>query len=386
MQDNIVFLISAMNGAGAERVVSLLSKCLVDNGKNVSIIITSKKLEESDLTTVDKRVCVYSLAEMIDNKRKFMSRLIMLLSKVLKSVGIRHYSAILKYYARNYNRIKALKTFYRNKKTTTVIAFLYDAMFLSLLTRKKIKLVISERADPCQLLSNETDAAFIYKMFYRADKMVFQSPDVLKWYRENTKACGTVIFNPVIADLPLSDNKRNNEIVNFCRITEQKNLIMLIRAFKKLNNNYPDYILTIYGNDDNSGYIDKVIAEIDNSAIAEKINLYPAQNDIHRIVKDCAMFVSSSDYEGMSNSMLEAMAMGMPVVCTDCPAGGARAVIKDHENGLLTPVGDAEALYRAMKEIIENPALAKKLGENAAKIREEQSVEKITEKWMEVLS
>ena len=87
----------------------------------------------------------------------------------------------------------------------------------------------------------------------------------------------------------------------------------------------------------------------------------------------------------MSNSMLEAMAMGMPCVCTDCPAGGARAVITDHVNGILTPVGDAEALYQAMKELIDNPELANRLGENAVKVREEQSTEKIIKKWMELI-
>ena len=98
------------------------------------------------------------------------------------------------------------------------------------------------------------------------------------------------------------------------------------------------------------------------------------------------MFVSSSDFEGMSNSMLEAMALGLPCVCTDCPAGGARAVIKDGENGLLTPVGDSHALYLAMKKVAENPELAAKLSKNSVKIREEQSVDKIIKKWMELIN
>lgn len=84
--------------------------------------------------------------------------------------------------------------------------------------------------------------------------------------------------------------------------------------------------------------------------------------------------------------MLEAMAMGLPCVCTDCPAGGARAVIKDGENGILTPVGDSHALYLAMKNVAKNPHLAQKLSENAVKIREEQSAKKITEEWMELIN
>ena len=98
------------------------------------------------------------------------------------------------------------------------------------------------------------------------------------------------------------------------------------------------------------------------------------------------MFVSSSDFEGMSNSMLEAMALGLPVVCTDCPAGGARAVINDGENGLLVPVGDSEKLYLAMKKIAVDKDLAEKLSRNAVALRENQSLEKIIEKWMEIIN
>jgi glycosyltransferase involved in cell wall biosynthesis len=88
----------------------------------------------------------------------------------------------------------------------------------------------------------------------------------------------------------------------------------------------------------------------------------------------------------MSNSMLEAMAIGLPCVCTDCPAGGAGAVIKDGENGLLTPVSDAHALYLAMKKVAENPELAKKLSANSVNIKENQSVEKIIKEWMDLIN
>ena len=97
------------------------------------------------------------------------------------------------------------------------------------------------------------------------------------------------------------------------------------------------------------------------------------------------MFVSSSDFEGMSNSMLEAMGMGLPTICTDCPAGGARAIIKDHENGILVPIKDVESMYRAMKEVAENKELAEKLSVNGTKLRDELSVDKIVSQWLEVI-
>ena len=97
------------------------------------------------------------------------------------------------------------------------------------------------------------------------------------------------------------------------------------------------------------------------------------------------MFVSSSNIEGISNSMIEAMAIGLPTICTDCPAGGARMFIKSYENGILTPVGDAEALYKAMKYMIENPDKAEQMGKKAMEIRETLKKEKILNKWGEFI-
>ena len=159
-------------------------------------------------------------------------------------------------------------------------------------------------------------------------------------------------------------------------------------AFEKFNINFPDYELYIIGDpvgNDAEGYIDLVKERIEKTSCKNKIFLLPSRRDIHNEIRDYAMFVSSSDFEGMSNSMLEAMAIGLPVVCTDCPAGGARAVIKDGENGLLVPVGDSERLYLAMKRVAEDKDLAERLSQNAVSVRESQSLEKIIEKWMEII-
>ena len=83
--------------------------------------------------------------------------------------------------------------------------------------------------------------------------------------------------------------------------------------------------------------------------------------------------------------MLEAMAIGLPTICTVCPAGGARAIIKDHENGILVPVNDVQAMADAMKEVADNPELAEKLSINGTKIREDLSVDKIVNRWMELI-
>lgn len=385
----VLFLISVMQGGGAERVITVLSDMLVKNGYNVSVIVTSDIKENSRLELLNPEVKTFFLPDYEEEHHSFASKSLLFVARIFGKLGLSEYSSILKYRSRNIGKVKALKRLLKLSGGSAVISFLNEPIFLSLLAKGKNKVIISERNNPEEFVKTKTTMAFIHKMYPKADIMVCQSPDAQKWYNNNSSVKTTVIYNPIKTDLPEPyAGVRNRKIVNFCRISSQKNLIMLVDAFALLNKDYPDYELYIYGDavgNGAEGYKEDVKRYISEKKLEGKVYILPGKKDIHEVIKDCAMFVSSSDFEGMSNSMLEAIAMGMPCVCTDCPAGGARAVITDHVNGILTPVGDAEALYQAMKELIDNPELAKKIGENAVKVREEQSTEKIIKKWMELI-
>ncbi len=398
MKKEIVFLIKNMSGGGAERVISILSKATADRGYPTTLIITHQSLNDALLNNVDSRVNVISLPDEVSktSSSKTVPKIIMLWARILSKFSKLFFkkdsyrSSVFKYLSRNYNSVKFIKNFFKKKKNSVAVAFLYDSIFLTLLSKSKTaKVIISERGDPGQSKSF-TNEAFMKTMFCKADEVVFQSPDAQKWYNKHTPVNGKVIFNPVKADLPEPYfGKRNNRIVNFCRISREKNLIMLVDAFSMLHNEYPEYELYIYGDavsDFTDGYLEEIENRIKQNQCENSVHILPSRKDIHDEIKDYAMFVSSSDFEGMSNSMLEAMALGIPCVCTDCPAGGTRAIIKDGENGLLVPVKDAKKCYTAMKKIIESPELAEKISKNAAKIRDDLSVNIIIEEWMEIIN
>lgn len=392
MSKEITFLMKVMNGGGAERVISLLTKAFSERNYAVTLIITHQSLSDADLSDIDKSIKVVSLTDEVkkEKPKAFFAKLIMFYARLVGKFSSEK-SSVLKYYSRNFDFINLLKKYFRIHKNSVAVAFLYDSIFLTLLSRRRTnKVIISERGDPRQSSGSKTVAAFMKNEFPKADNIVFQSPDAKKWYEENTSASGSVIFNPVKADLPAPYfGVRKKCIVNFCRISSQKNLEMLVEAFSIFHKEYPEYELDIIGDcvgNNTDGYLDKINKKIRFLDCDDCIRIYPARKDIHNHIKDYAMFVSSSDFEGMSNSMLEAMAIGMPVVCTDCPAGGARAIIKNEENGLLVPVGDAQKTYEAMKKIADNDVFAQKLSENAVKIRNELSVEKIIEKWVEIIN
>lgn len=393
MEKKIIFLIKVMLGGGAERVVSVLSKAWIERGYQVDLVITHQTQQGAYLQELDKKVNVIFLEDELNRSKKvsILAKLRMLYARAIGKIGFREVSLIQKYCARNYGKVVWLKSYFKNNADSTAVAFLYDSIFLTLLAKaRKTRVIISERGDPQQSMSSKTTMAFLHREFCKADRVVFQSLDVKKWYETKMNVTGTVIFNPIKQGLPKRyEDVREKKIVNFCRISKQKNLELLLDAFSLLQKNYPDYELYIYGDavgNSAEGYLEQIKCYVQEKELDGKLHLCGACADVHERIKDATMFVSSSDYEGMSNSMLEAMAMGLPVVCTDCPAGGARAVIRDRENGVLVPVGDAQAMYQAMKEIIEDSVFAEKISQKAYDIRNQQSVETIVAKWMEIIN
>ena len=396
MNKQITLLIKQMVGGGAERVISLLSNSLFEKGFNVTLIVTHQPFDEADLHSVNNNVKVVFLEEELNRSFDKLKKVLMLKARLFGKINrlvLRKSDdqyLIEKYRIRNYDKVNWLKKFFSDNSTSIVVAFLYDSIYLSLLSvTKGNRVIISERGDPQQCLESKTNLAFFRTMFPKADEMVFQSPDAMKWYRENTNVKGQVIFNPIKQDLPdRYIGERKKKIVNFCRISPPKKLDTLIDAFDEFAELHNDYELFIFGNSDSvePEYYEFVKEKIDSAKQKERIHLLPALHDIHNEIIDYSMFVSSSYFEGMSNSMLEAMAIGLPTICTDCPAGGARAIIKDHENGILVPVNDAEAMCKAMCEVADNHELAEKLSINGTKLKEELAVDKIVNQWMEIIN
>ena len=83
--------------------------------------------------------------------------------------------------------------------------------------------------------------------------------------------------------------------------------------------------------------------------------------------------------------MLEALAIGLPSICTDCPAGGAKMTIINNYNGYLVGINDYFSMYSYMKKIVSDKKLASYLSNNAMLIRNKYSIESISNKWEDIL-
>ena len=349
----VVFVTNFLGNGGSARVMSIIAEYV--NKKNIEVEILSFMDEKG----------VYKINENIKyTVLKCKSK-----NKTIKKI----------------ERIFKIRKILKRNKESTIIAFEYFVNMQTIIANLflKNKLIISERADP-NITGNGKIIRRLRNFLYKyTDILVCQTDEAKEYFPKKVQEKTVVIPNPIMPNLPKRyEGERRKEIVTFCRIVKQKNLPMMIEAFEKLLYDYPDYKLLIYGDGPEKEHIREIIKQ---KKLQEKIELKEFVQNIHELVVDCCMFVISSDYEGISNSMLEAMGMGLPTIATDCPCGGARMMIKNNENGILIPVGDTISLYKAMKQVIDNPDFAERLSKNATKINDRLEQNKICKKWIDLI-
>lgn len=353
----IVFHLNCLERGGAERVVTNLSGQFAEHGYEVYI---ATEWQGEDEYVIDSRVKRVHVGLSDEQAKK--DRASMFLA-----------------------RITNLRRFLKEVKPDIVIAFARKANYRALTATvgTKIPVLISVRINPIGYYDFLSDKIQIPILFRRAAGCVFQTPDQRDFFPEFIRKKSRIILNPINPKfignpIPV---EREKAVVHSGRLVDFKNQLMLIRAFMIVHETHPDYVLKIFGPDSYDGTKEKLEALICEKQAGDYIKLMGGSDQLEKDMINGAVAAFSSDYEGMPNAMLEAMALGLPVVATDCPPGGPRMVITNEENGLLVPVGDEKALAAAMNRLIENKKLAQKLGENAARIGERAGAETIFREW-----
>jgi len=161
------------------------------------------------------------------------------------------------------------------------------------------------------------------------------------------------------------------------RFRRQKGFDLLIPAWAEVAREHPDWHLRLRGRGKLQQRLEDLIAEhgLEDSVVLEG----PAE-DIGADMAESAVFVLSSRFEGFPLILLEAMSKGMGVVSFDCPTGPAD-IVDDHRNGLLVPAGDIEGLGRAIREIVEDEALRRRMAAAAVETAQEYTIEAIGPQW-----
>ena len=339
MKIRMMFVISSMSANGAERVMSLLVNKACEQGNDVALVLVSRNIVSYPL---DERVRI-------------------------KFVGA----------SSTFERIANLRKQMKQFEPDVVVSFLTTCNMYSCIAALGlgIPLVISERNDPIKNCPS-SKRRLVRNIVYRfASGSVFQTEDAAKCFPKAIQRNAVIIPNPVKDNLPFVDyTAHSQEIVAAGRLVAQKNYPMMLEAFKLFKDRFPNYILKIYGEGEEKEKLQNLAKSLH---IETDVHFEGLVHDLHERIRTASMYVLSSDYEGISNSLLEALSMGLPCVSTDCPCGGSRHLINSERNGLLVPVGDAKAFAAAMERIASDSTYAETLGKEATKTRVSHAEERI---------
>jgi len=356
----ILFHLNSMGRGGAERVVSVLSHYFAKAGYEV--IVATQWYSENEYV-LDERVRRLSVGLTSKEERRG-----------------RAYQA--------FARLFHLRACIRRERPDVVISFCAKANFRSAyaLTGMRIPLIVSVRNDP------QTDYAphgrAMRYMERKAAGCVFQTPTAQSFFSQAFQERSRIIFNPLsevyYEEQPIVTVRRK-AIVNVGRISAQKNQLMLVHAFEKIAEKYPDYVLELYGGVQDEAIMQQLQDDIRAHNMQERVHFMGTTDTIQNAIRDASLFVLSSDFEGMPNALLEAMALGLPCISTDCPCGGSALLIQDGISGVLVPVGDADALSAAMDELLSDNARAASMSAQAQQIKEQVHPERIAREWMEYI-
>lgn len=267
------------------------------------------------------------------------------------------------------------------RKPDVSISFLLDANVYNTFACMGLqtKSVISERNDPFK--PGYWVLKFWKPWFRFAKGAVFQLPKVAEYY-DNIKAPIAIIPNPVLCNknIEIAPFEKRPDIINVLGRLDifQKRHDILIEAFSKFVKEYPSFKLFFYGDGPDKEKMQNQVAQLD---LEEKVIFAGITNTPIEVMRNSQMYILTSDFEGIPNSLIEAMSLGLPCISTDCRPGGAKLLIDDGVNGFIVPQGDSNAIAEKMKWFMQHPNEADKMGLEGTKIKNTFSEGFVTNQW-----
>lgn len=346
----IMFFIGDMKRGGAERVISILANHYAQKNWQVEIVLLLDNRVNYEL---DKRIKIVNFSK----KGSYIKNLFYWIFNIRKYVN--------------------------KEKPDRIISFIGRINYLVLTATIgiNIPIIVSERNDPkhdgrgrfLQFYGN-----FCYKL---ATAIIFQTNYEKLCFNKSLYGKSFIIANPVeVFCSPVSTFSKRLEVVTVGRLEKQKNQELLIKAFSIVSKEFPSLELKIYGE---GSLRDKLQSLIEDYNLSDKVKLCGNVSDLHKRISESMLFVLTSEYEGLSNALIEAMMLGLPCITTDYP--GSDEIIVDGQNGLIVPCNSIDILSQVIKKILLNNELRTRLSKNAIKKSTIYKKDIIIKKWEKVI-
>ena len=338
----IAFVTSTLTSGGSERVMSLLANQLAERGHEVEII------------NLNKHIVFYPIHEKV------------MLSFAEDEVGI----SILK-------KITWLRKHIKKEQPDVVIPFMEAVYCVTLfaLIGIKVPIVSSERIDPRK-------SPFVRNILRRiflplTSRLVVQTRDIKAFYPYFIQKKTSIIYNPVSETVfHLQDEPKEDVIISVGKLDKQKNQKLLINAFADIAEDFPNWKLVIYGEGSERYALESLVERL---KIKDKISLPGRCEKVIEEMNKAKVFAFSSDFEGMSNAILEAVCVGLPVVTTN--VSGATELVKEGEGGFVVPIHDGKALANRLKILLKDESLMQKMAQHNKATAKHFKLGMIVDQW-----
>lgn len=355
----IALFISSLQKGGSERVMVNLAEYFHEQKYDVILVTQYKREIEYDISPEIRRV--YSEPD----------------EMLLQGGRIRNFMV----------RFGTLREIWKAYKPDVILSFLGKNNLMAIATAAFLpsKVAVSVRGEPTMEYEGKLMRMLAKFLFRFADGIVLQTKQARSFFPKAVRKKSSILPNPLN---PQFQNRRyvgekEDYIVAAGRLDENKNHAMMIHAFSKIAAEFPNTKLIIYGEGELRGKLESLIAE---KELSDRILLPGSVTDIADKICKARIFCLTSNTEGMPNSLMEAMALGLLVISTDCPCGGPAQLIENGVSGVLVPVGDAYALSDAFRRALMDDEYAKNLSDNAYERAKQFAPDIVNKEWEEYLN
>ena len=356
-----------MHGGGAERVAALLCNDWAARGHRVTLVPTFS----------GRGTCRYPLASDVE------------VQYLADRVGTTRRTPWTR--AR---RLAALRATVKSEAPDVMVAFLPPVNVAALLAARGlgVPVVVSERIYPPAFPLGPVWHHLRRLTYPWARAVVMQTRLGSTWLKAGIPAArGAVIPNPCVHPLPAGGNggapaaevpDARRLLLAAGRLTPQKDFVTLLSAFAALAPHHPEWDLAVLGEGEDRAALEGQRADL---GLDDRVHLPGYVDDMAGWYRRADAFVLSSRFEGFPNTLMEAMAHGLPVVATDCVTG-PRDLITHGEDGLLVdPRCGAEGLARQLAVLLADPDRRIRLGAAARRVRNRFSPERVSSAWLDVM-